>query len=99
MLSLLNWNGSPSSTVLSAPTVFSPSLPAVNLLPSSPLISPVMIALAAKALRCQILRIPGGRLLYGAVFDVLAHLVRGAEPIGASTELKRFDDPAKGYLD
>jgi hypothetical protein len=29
----------------------------------------------------QILRIPEGKLLYGAVLDVLAHLVRGAEPI------------------
>src|SRR5215207_7608059 len=51
MLSLLNWYGSPSRTVASVPTVNSPSLPALKVSPSLPVMSPSARAFAAHAAR------------------------------------------------
>src|SRR5215207_8854234 len=51
MLSLLNWYGSPSRTVASSPNVNSPSLPALKVSPSLPVMSPSARAFAAHAAR------------------------------------------------
>src|SRR6185437_5687195 len=51
MLAGVKTNGGPSSTVLSAPTVYEPSLPAVNFWPCEPLSLPDAISTAAYAAR------------------------------------------------
>src|SRR5919106_3863063 len=51
MLLASNTNGSPRNTVASASTVYSPSRPASNVSPSSPVMSPLTSAAAAKAAR------------------------------------------------
>ncbi len=80
MLSLLNLKGSPSTTVLSAPTVYSPSFPALNLSPSLPLISPVISALVRTREVAEVVRIPQGELLDRFSHHSLLRSLAAVEP-------------------